>query len=179
MKKHVKTSKIAALLTAALFLSIAVTGCGPKESSMDFKAADGSYMITADSSWADKIDEIDQAETILYIYNPVMEKYIMVMRYAKADYGFASLDAYNGQVLPALLSAFNADTANSDKITVSGFNALQTKTVLDYEGHKFVCWIYSVETDTDYLTMMGYTLSDREDKYGEEIVKVMNSLKAQ
>ena len=177
--KNKKAVKSLVFLMSVLMLCAALAGCGAKEATFD--SQDGKYQVTADTSWSDSAGELADGEAMLEISNERQEKYLLFMAFDKANYGamFADLAAYNADMTDGMINAYtDSKVIGSKELQMDNYKAIVTEVEFAYEGHDITSWFFSIETEDDYLTAMGWTLKSNADKYGDQIEKIVSSLKA-
>ncbi len=178
MKKYGKLRKQIFILLMVILFCGALAGCAPKE--MNFTSSDGKYEVTANVSWKDSTGKLAGSDLAIFeISNATQEKYIIALPFKKASYlaAWPNLAAYDNAMTKAAIAEYsNTSVISTENATLDHYNAIVTKFTFTFNNKKVVAWIYSIETEKDYVTMMGWTLADRENKYGKEICNVIKSI---
>ncbi len=137
---------------------------------------DGGYSLTLTAGWTDAAGMLNDY-AVLEAAMPSREKYVMVIPYDKELVGDRTLEE-----VAELLVAEIAD--GSQNGTISGRTTVQVDGLTGYtaqvdgtvENLSFTYWISCVETDGQFVEIVGWTLADMAADNKEDIQTVMHSL---
>lgn len=141
---------------------------------VNIASIDGKYEITADSSWVELTGELS-ADATLEVGNATDNYYLVVISENKVDFDM-DLAGYNEVILDMMSSDPNAtNPIQYDTVTVkldNGMDAYKTRLDLTYDGINAVYWIYALETEEEYVQLVGYTLKS----VGEENESIIDEV---
>ena len=137
---------------------------------------DGGYSLTLTAGWADAAGMLNDYAALEAAMTS-RERYVMVIPYDNEDVGDRTLEDVT-ELLIAEIADGSQDGVVSGRAAVqidgrSGYTAQVDGMV---EGLAFTYWISCMETDGQFVEIVGWTLADMAADNKEDIQTVMHSL---
>lgn len=139
----------------------------PDDTTVKFTSTDGKYEITADSSWVYMPGEINDDAT-LEVGNDPEAQYLFVIPENKIDFN-TDIVGYKDIVLEMLVSnptITNLNMSDTQVVNLSnGMEAYKTRIDLTVDDFNFTYWYYVLESEEDYVQVIGATFKSTADEY--------------
>jgi uncharacterized RDD family membrane protein YckC len=163
-------------LVAATFFTFGLYTLIQSEGQTHTYVSQNRFQVTAPSGWSENGDLNSDAD--ISIESLFLEKYVIVFSESKDDFDseftFEDYRAFNEEQELDLLGKV---TSEFKKLQINGYDAYQCFLQGTPEGTE-VTFIYTLlETPTHYHKIIAWTLSDKYDRYKEELMEVVHSFR--
>ena len=153
---------------------------GTSGQSTELINAQKQYTITIPAGWSEQEDDAEDVETDLFMANKQGTQYVMVLGQSSEDYAD---DLTVKDYTTLYVNAFSGNTPDAEiseigAVRIGELDGYSYEVKGEFDNMKLVYFITCVQTDTEIVHLMGWSVQSQADEAREVIRGIVGSFRA-
>lgn len=148
----------------------------PVSMKKSYVSKDGRFQISAPLDWS--TDPDGEGRSDIAIFNPYIEKSVVVLSNSKRELGNVTLQYYTKKIQNNLTKSFNLSTVGpSSDTTIHGYPAIEFTIKGQKDVNHYITHVAIIETEEDYLQILTYTPASKYNRLKKELHDIIYSFR--